>query len=148
MTQISQTILDKLNQELENKEVVFVGLVGSRFWGQDNENSDWDVITVMHSDEDLFESCKKDNLNIHYWGYKNFETALSKSNPLAWEWLNYCQLIKGNLPSLNHLVDLPLLVERFKRNIAKEFNHAPLTTKEQYWYDRYQMLIKKLENNL
>lgn len=144
MIQINPIILNKLLTELKGKKIVYVGLVGSRFWEENNEHSDWDFVAIIESTKDLFTSWKQDNLNIHYWGFNNFKTALSYSNPLAWEWLNYSQEVLGEKPDLNYLVNSYSLVKKLESNIKKEFGDKILTTKQLKWKSRYLNFISGL----
>lgn len=59
MTQINQTILNRLKDYLETYDVVYVGLVGSRFWKTEVETSDWDFVAIVHSDTDYLTVLKK-----------------------------------------------------------------------------------------
>ena len=147
MTQINQTILNRLKDYLETYDVVYVGLVGSRFWKTEVETSDWDFVAIVHSDADLFESIKEGKLNIHFWGYDNIKNALSVSNPLAWEWTNYSFPVYGERPDMNFLVDKDRLVQRIKENTSKEFDGQQLSYKQSNWKKRYEYFVKLLEGN-
>ena len=147
MTQINQTILNRLKDYLETYDVVYVGLVGSRFWKTEVETSDWDFVAIVHSDTDLFSSIKEDGLNIHFWGYSNIKNALSVSNPLAWEWTNYSFPVYGERLDMNFLVDKGRLVQRIKENTSKEFDGQQLSYKQSNWKKRYEYFVKLLEGN-
>ena len=147
MTQINQTILNRLKDYLETYDVVYVGLVGSRFWKTEVETSDWDFVAIVHSDTDLFSSIKEDGLNIHFWGYSNIRNALSISNPLAWEWTNYSFPVYGERLDMNFLVDKDRLVQRIKENTSKEFDGQQLSYKQSNWKKRYEYFVKLLEGN-
>lgn len=147
MTQINQTILNRLKDYLETYDVVYVGLVGSRFWKTEVETSDWDFVAIVHSDTDLFSSIKEDGLNIHFWGYSNIRNALSVSNPLAWEWTNYSFPVYGERLDMNFLVDKDRLVQRIKENTSKEFDGQQLSYKQSNWKKRYEYFVKLLEGN-
>ena len=144
MIQINPIILNKLLTQLKDVKIIYVGLIGSRFWKESHEYSDWDFIAIIESDVDLFTSWKQDNLNIHYWGFTNFKTALAYSNPLAWEWLNYSQEVLGKKPDLNYLVDTYALFKKLEYNIKKEFGDKNLTAKQLKWKNRYLKFISKL----
>lgn len=147
MTQINLTILNELKDYLKSYNVVYVGLVGSRYWNTETENSDWDFVAIVHSDTDLFESIKEGKLNIYFWGYNNVRNALTVSNPLAWEWTNYSFPVYGEKPDMNFLVDKDRLVQRIKENTSKEFDGQQLSYKQSNWKKRYEYFVKLLEGN-
>lgn len=144
MTQINPTILNDIPLFLDEYSVIYIGLVGSRYWKTETENSDWDFVVIVESEEDCFKSIKSGSLNLHLWGYRNFQNALGKSNPLAWEWLNYSQPIQGQMPDLNYLVDKSLLLSRIKHNTQQEFSHQTLSYKQSNWKKRYEGFIQQL----
>nr|DAH05712.1 MAG TPA: putative nucleotidyltransferase [Caudoviricetes sp.] len=144
MTQINPTILRECLKILEPYEIIYLGLVGSRYWKTEVESSDWDFFCIVEVDKDCFKSYKNNQLNIHLWGCRNFKNALSKSNPLAWEWLNYSQPVQGQLPDLNHLADTSLLLSRIKHNTQQEFSNQTLSYKQSNWQKRYEGFIQQL----
>lgn len=147
MTQINPIILNRLKDFLESYNVVYVGLIGSRYWGTEVSTSDWDFIAIVHSNSDLFISIKENGLNIHFWGYKNIQNALSVNNPLAWEWANYSFPVYGTKIDMNYLIDKDRLLQRIKDNIFNEFEGKQLLYKQLNWKKRYEYFIQLLEGN-
>lgn len=143
--QINQIIHNQIDFYLKDFDIVYIGLIGSRYWHTELENSDWDFAVIVKNCPNLFESYKVNNLNFHLWNYDNFKNALKNSNPLAWEWLNYSQVIKGNLPDLNYLVNESVLLQRIIQNTKEEFSNKNLTYKQANWKKRYEGFIKHLE---
>jgi predicted nucleotidyltransferase len=99
-------ILDKLD-EIEQKEniiILFACESGSRSWGFESKNSDYDIRFIYVHDKDYYLSIQPENkrdvieqntvlddgivLDISGWDLKKFLSLMKKSNPTANEWLN------------------------------------------------------------
>ncbi|MBI2057162.1 nucleotidyltransferase domain-containing protein [Candidatus Pacearchaeota archaeon] len=87
----------KTIKEIEKEEhikVLFLIESGSRAWGWESEDSDYDVRGVYVQDylviEDIKEHIdkKKGNLDITLWDFRKFLRLMKNSNPSVWEWLS------------------------------------------------------------
>lgn len=91
---------DKILQnikEIEKKEdikVLFLIESGSRAWGWESEDSDYDIRGVYVQNYNQFKDLKNQinlvsgELDIELWDLKKFLTLMRKSNPSVWEWLS------------------------------------------------------------
>ncbi len=99
-------ILQQIKQ-IEKKEgikVVFLIESGSRAWGWESEDSDYDVRGIFIQDYNTFQEEEKQlnyvigNLDIELWDLKKFFRLFVESNPSTWEWLSSdIVYIKNNL---------------------------------------------------
>jgi len=86
-------IIKKIEKE-ENIKVLFLIESGSRAWGWESEDSDYDVRGVFIQDYLVVEEVKGqierkiDNLDITLWDLRKFLSLMKKSNPSVWEWLS------------------------------------------------------------
>jgi uncharacterized protein len=77
-----------------NIKVIFLIESGSRAWGWESKDSDYDVRGVYIQDYDTFEEEKKQveiikgKIDIVLWDLKKFIKLYSNSNPSVWEWLS------------------------------------------------------------
>ncbi len=93
---MKEEILIKINEieEQENIKVIFLIESGSRAWGWESKDSDYDVRGVFVQDYDRFEEEKKQvdliegEIDIVLWDLKKFFRLFVKSNPSVWEWLS------------------------------------------------------------
>jgi hypothetical protein len=93
---MKQQILTKI-KEIEKEEkvkVLFLIESGSRAWGWESEDSDYDIRGVYVQDylkvEELKEQINviRGNLDIELWDFRKFLRLFLKSNPSIWEWLS------------------------------------------------------------
>ncbi len=92
MRQIRE-IIKKIEKE-EGIKVLFLIESGSRAWGWESEDSDYDVRGVYV--QDYLRVDKRDNqinkvvgdLDIELWDLKKFLGLMMESNPSVWEWLS------------------------------------------------------------
>ncbi len=89
-------------EDKENVKVVFLIESGSRAWGWESKDSDFDVRGVFIQDYEKFEEEEKQinvvsgDLDIELWDLKKFFRLMIKSNPSVWEWLSSDVIYKGN----------------------------------------------------
>lgn len=90
-------VVIKLVKEMEKEKkikVLFLIESGSRAWGWESEDSDYDVRGVFIQDylkinNPLSQINKKhDRLDIELWDFKKFLSLMTNSNPSVWEWLS------------------------------------------------------------
>jgi predicted nucleotidyltransferase len=95
---------ERIIQELDNIErehdvrVLFACESGSRAWGFESQNSDWDVRFVyvnrlgwylsVEAHRDVIEEMLPDDLDLAGWNLRKALGLLRKSNPSLLEWLN------------------------------------------------------------
>lgn len=90
-------ITKKLIKEIEKKEdirIIFLIESGSRAWGWESEDSDYDIrgvytqdyLTIKNIKEQI--NIKKDKLDIELWDLRKFLNLMISSNPSCWEWLS------------------------------------------------------------
>ena len=85
--------IKKIEKE-EKVKVLFLIESGSRAWGWESEDSDYDIRGVYVQDYLVVEEVKKqidgsfDNLDITLWDFRKFLQLMIKSNPSVWEWLS------------------------------------------------------------
>lgn len=92
---MKKQILKKI-REMEKSHgirVLFLIESGSRAWGWESKDSDYDVRGVfvqdyVQLDEKTQINYSGDNLDIELWDFKKFLELMSKSNPSVWEWLS------------------------------------------------------------
>jgi len=93
---MKQKILDQI-KEIEKEEdikVLFLIESGSRAWGWESEDSDYDIRGVYIQNYNQFKDFKNQinlvvgDLDIELWDFKKFLTLMLKSNPSVWEWLS------------------------------------------------------------
>jgi len=96
MKKINKSVL-KIIKDIEKEEkikVLFLIESGSRGWGWESEDSDYDIRGVFIQDYLTFADVKKQVdkkgglLDITLWNLKKFLKLLIKSNPSVWEWLS------------------------------------------------------------
>lgn len=81
-------------EKKENIKVLFLIESGSRAWGWESADSDYDIRGVYIQDYLKLEEPKdnieliKGDYDIVLWGLKKFLRLLKKSNPSTWEWLS------------------------------------------------------------
>ena len=91
-TEILKTIKD-IEKE-EKVKVLFLIESGSRGWGWESRDSDYDVRGVFIQDYLKFTEIKeqinrkKGDLDITLWDLRKFFRLMVKSNPSVWEWLS------------------------------------------------------------
>lgn len=89
-------ILKKIKEieKEENIKIIFLIESGSRAWGWESKDSDFDIRGVFIQDYNKFEKEKEQvnkllgKLDIELWDLKKFLRLLVKSNPSVWEWLS------------------------------------------------------------
>ncbi|MGD9909902.1 MAG: nucleotidyltransferase domain-containing protein [Candidatus Izemoplasmatales bacterium] len=97
---MKETILNKI-KEIESKEkikILFAVESGSRAWGFDSPDSDYDVRFIyirrmkdylrIDSPSDVLEYAIMENLDISGWDIKKTLILLKKSNPALFEWFS------------------------------------------------------------
>jgi len=90
--QILQQI-KKIEKE-EKIKVVFLTESGSRAWGWESKDSDYDIRGVFIQDYEVFNQEKNQinrmigDLDIELWDLKKFFRLMTDSNPGVWEWLS------------------------------------------------------------
>jgi len=82
----------------EDIKVLFLIESGSRAWGWESEDSDYDIRGVYIQNHNVFKELKSQiskkieksgkTLDIELWDLKKFLTLMIKSNPSCWEWLS------------------------------------------------------------
>jgi hypothetical protein len=99
MTEIEQSIKDKLHkiEEEENIEIFYACETGSRAWGFESEDSDFDVrflylhprnwYLTIENKKDVIERPINNNLDISGWDIRKTLILFRKSNPPLLEWL-------------------------------------------------------------
>ena len=95
---MKKRILDEMKkiEKKENIKVLFLMESGSRAWGWESEDSDYDIRGVYIQDYNVFKDLKDQinykindaDLDIELWDLKKFLTLMKKSNPSVWEWLS------------------------------------------------------------
>lgn len=81
-------------EEQEDIKVLFLIESGSRAWGWESEDSDYDVRGIYIQNYNQFKDFKNQinlvsgDLDIELWDLKKFLTLMRKSNPSVWEWLS------------------------------------------------------------
>jgi len=81
-------------EEKENIKILFLIESGSRDWGWESEDSDYDIRGVYIQNHNVFKELKSQinykirDLDIELWDLKKFLTLMKKSNPSVWEWLS------------------------------------------------------------
>ena len=89
--------IEKIKQQIEKQEdikILFLIESGSRSWGFESEDSDYDIRGVYIQNYNQFKNIKKqidlkqNDLDIVLWDIKKFLELMSKSNPTVWEWLS------------------------------------------------------------
>jgi len=89
--------LVKIIRDIEKEEkvkVLFLIESGSRGWGWESEDSDYDIRGVFIQDYLKFTEIKeqidreKGDLDITLWDLRKFFRLMVKSNPSVWEWLS------------------------------------------------------------
>lgn len=86
-------IITKIEKE-ENVKVLFLIESGSRAWGFESKDSDYDVRGVFIQDYNTFLDGKEqvskniNDIDIELWDLKKFLRLMTKSNPSVWEWLS------------------------------------------------------------
>ncbi len=95
---MKKRILDEIKQieKKENIKVLFLMESGSRAWGWESEDSDYDIRGVYIQNYNVFKDLKDQinykindaDLDIELWDLKKFLTLMKKSNPSVWEWLS------------------------------------------------------------
>lgn len=94
-------IIKDIEKEKDVK-VLFLIESGSRAWGWESEDSDYDIRGVFIQDylkfDDLKEQIdkKQGDLDISLWDLRKFLRLLVKSNPTTWEWLSSDIIYKEN----------------------------------------------------
>ncbi len=88
---IKETLKD-IEKE-ENIKIIFAIESGSRAWGWESEDSDYDVRGVFIKEKTLFDNKEQINkvigeLDIELWSVEKFMRLFIKSNPSCWEWLS------------------------------------------------------------
>ena len=91
-----QQILKEISDlEKSNKiKILFLLESGSRAWGFESDDSDYDIRGVFIQDylkvDGIMEniSAKIGNLDIELWDLRKFLRLMTKSNPSTWEWLS------------------------------------------------------------
>ncbi|MEK6926734.1 MAG: nucleotidyltransferase domain-containing protein [Nanoarchaeota archaeon] len=92
-----KTELIKEVKKIEKKEkvkVLFLIESGSRAWGWESKDSDYDIRGVYIQDYQVVEEGKKQidkpigDLDITLWDFRKFLRLMIKSNPSVWEWLS------------------------------------------------------------
>ena len=84
--------ITKIEKE-EDIKVIFLIESGSRAWGWESDDSDYDVRGVFIQDYNTFKEGKKQinkvvgDLDIELWDLKKFFKLMVDSNPSLWEWL-------------------------------------------------------------
>jgi len=89
-------ILEQIKKIEEQEEIKVLFLIesGSRAWGWESEDSDYDVRGVYVQNYNQFKDFKNQinlmsgDLDIELWDLKKFLTLMRKSNPSVWEWLS------------------------------------------------------------
>ncbi len=85
--------IKKIEKE-ENIKVLFLIESGSRAWGWESKDSDYDIRGVYIQDYNVFKELKSQltykigEQDIELWDLKKFLTLMRKSNPSVWEWLS------------------------------------------------------------
>jgi len=93
MTKIKKGILRKIEEE-ENIKILFLIESGSRAWGWESKDSDYDVRGVFIQDYLKFDKIpdqinrKINKFDIELWDLRKFLNLFVKSNPSCWEWLS------------------------------------------------------------
>jgi uncharacterized protein len=78
----------------ENIRVLFLIESGSRGWGWESEDSDYDVRGIFVQDYLVIEDIKEQideiigDLDISLWDLRKFLKLMANSNPSVWEWLS------------------------------------------------------------
>ena len=86
-------IIEQIEKE-ENIKVLFLLESGSRAWGFESEDSDYDIRGVFIQDYLRFDETKSQidrvigEADITLWDLKKFLRLMVKSNPSVWEWLS------------------------------------------------------------
>jgi hypothetical protein len=81
-------------EEQEDIKVLFLIESGSRAWGWESEDSDYDIREIYVQNYNQFKDLKNQinlvsgDLDIELWDLKKFLTLMRKSNPSVWEWLS------------------------------------------------------------
>lgn len=85
-------------EDIENKgfKILFLIESGSRGWGWESEDSDYDIRGVFIQDylkidkekKQIDLDIEKNDLDISLWDFKKFLRLMLKSNPTVWEWLS------------------------------------------------------------
>jgi len=81
-------------EEQEDIKVLFLIESGSRAWGWESEDSDYDIRGIYVQNYNQFKDLKNQinlvsgDLDIELWDLKKFLTLMRKSNPSVWEWLS------------------------------------------------------------
>lgn len=96
--------------------VLFASLAGSRLWGLESEESDWDVrfiyihtsmyYKVRETSEENIVKAYADNVELTGWDLKHFMTQLANGNPVCHEILSARTLYTNNQPYLVTMKDL------------------------------------------
>ncbi len=80
-------------ESAEKIKILFLVESGSRAWGWESEDSDYDIRGVFVQEDTVFN--KKDQISIkvadydvELWSLQKFLTLFAKSNPTCWEWLS------------------------------------------------------------
>lgn len=100
--------------------VLFASLAGSRLWGLESEDSDWDVrfiyihtsmyYKMRETSEEGIVKAYADNVELTGWNLKHFLTQLGNGNPVCHETLSARTLYTNNQP---YLVTMKNIAERF-----------------------------------
>jgi len=89
--------IEEIIKDIEDKEnikVLFLIESGSRAWGWESKDSDYDIRGVYIQDYNVFKELKSQinlgigSLDVVLWDLKKFLTLMKKSNPSVWEWLS------------------------------------------------------------
>ena len=109
-------IIKKIEKE-NNIKTLFLIESGSRAWGWESKDSDYDIRGVFIQDylslDYKYQINKKvKNLDIELWDLKKFLNLFKKSNPTCWEWLSSDIIYKDSIIRL-------ILSQMFSKNFSK-----------------------------
>ncbi len=101
---MKQKILQEIKkiEKQENIKVIFLIESGSRAWGWESEDSDYDIRGIFIQDYNKFQKEKEQidkiigDSDIVLWDLKKFFRLMSDSNPSVWEWLSSDIIYKDN----------------------------------------------------
>lgn len=149
-----QEVILKYLQEIEVKEqvkILFAVESGSRAWGFESKNSDYDVRFIylrpkkeylkLNKNRDVIEYILTDDLDINGWDLDKALKLLHSSNPTLFEWLN-SPIIYYQTPAMQKLKEL---AKQFFNPKAEVFHYLNMAKHNyvMYIYNRNQFSFKK-----
>lgn len=138
-------------EEKENVKIIFAAESGSRAWGFESEDSDYDVRFVyvrpkseylkLNKNRDVIEYILNEELDINGWDLDKTLKLLFSSNPTLFEWIN-SPIIYYSTSFLEEIKDVSK--DYFSmRSESSHYLHMAISNYDKYIRNKEKIIVKK-----